>query len=113
MEFRHLRTFETIAQLMSFNRAAQALHCTQSTVSAQIKALERDLGVPVFERLGRRITLTAAGEELLHHTRRLFDYEREIFSAVRGGRDPAGVLSLRVPQLEDPIAIGAAAHAAS
>jgi DNA-binding transcriptional LysR family regulator len=98
MELRLLRAFEAVAGLMSFNRAAHVLHCTQSTVSAQIKALEEDLGLPVFERLGRRIALTAAGEELLHHTRRLFDFEKEVYSLVRGQRDPTGMLSLRVPQ---------------
>ena len=56
------------AALMSFKRAGEVLHCTQSTVSAQIKALEDDLRTPLFLRLGRRIVLTAAGEALLTHS---------------------------------------------
>jgi DNA-binding transcriptional LysR family regulator len=98
MEFRHLATFDAVATLMSFNRAAEVLHCTQSTVSAQIKALEQDLGSPLFERLGRRITLTPAGEELLHHSRRLRSYEQEVRTAIRRQGQASGLITLRVPQ---------------
>ncbi len=83
---------------MNFNRAAEALHCTQSTVSAQIKSLEEDLGTPVFERLGRRIALTAAGVELQHHARRLLSYEHDIRAAVTKLGETLGLISLRVPQ---------------
>lgn len=83
---------------MNFNRAAQALSCTQSTVSAQIKSLEDDLGVPVFDRLGRRIALTPAGEELLRRTRRMLSYESEVRAAVNEAGETIGLLGLRVPQ---------------
>jgi DNA-binding transcriptional LysR family regulator len=98
MDFRLLRTFDMVATLMGFNRAAQALHCTQSTVSAQITALEADLGTRVFERLGRRIALTPAGEELRRHTRRLLSYEHEVRTAIKGRGETVGLLSLRAPQ---------------
>jgi len=98
MEFRHLRTFEVVASFMNFNRAAEVLHCTQSTVSAQIKALVLDLGTPVFERLGRRVALTPAGEELLRHTRRLLSYEQEIQASLKKCGETLGLLTLRVPQ---------------
>jgi DNA-binding transcriptional LysR family regulator len=98
MDFRRLRTFDLVASLMSFNRAAEALHCTQSTVSAQIKALEEDLGAPVFERLGRRIALTPAGQELQRHARRLLSYEHDIRAAVGRAGETVGLVSLRVPQ---------------
>src|SRR5512142_3194123 len=98
MDFRLLKTFELVASFMSFNAAAKVLHCTQSTVSAQIRSLEEDLGTPVFERLGRRIALTAAGEELRRHTRRLLSYEHDIRAAVREVGETVGLISLRVPQ---------------
>jgi DNA-binding transcriptional LysR family regulator len=98
MDFRLLRTFELVASLMSFNRAAQVLHCTQSTVSAQIKSLEQDLGTPVFERLGRRIALTAAGEALQRHARRLLSYEHDIRAAIKEVGETVGLISLRAPQ---------------
>ncbi len=83
---------------MSFNRAAQALACTQSTVSAQIKALEHDLGVPLFDRLGRRIALSPAGEELLRRARRLLSHASEVRASVTEAGETAGMLALRVPQ---------------
>lgn len=98
MDFRLLKTFDLVASFMSFNRAAKVLHCTQSTVSAQIKSLEEDLGTAVFERLGRRVALTAAGEALQHHARRLLSYEHEIRAAVRDVGATVGLISLRVPQ---------------
>jgi DNA-binding transcriptional LysR family regulator len=98
VDFRLLKTFDLVASLMSFNRAAKVLHCTQSTVSAQIKSLEEDLGTLVFERLGRRIALTPAGEELQHHTRRLLSYEHDIRAAVREVGETVGLISLRAPQ---------------
>ena len=98
MDFRLLRTFDVVANLTNFNRAAEVLHCTQSTVSAQIKSLEEDLGTRVFERLGRRIVLTAAGEELRRHTRRLLGYELDIRASVRKCGETLGIISLRAPQ---------------
>lgn len=58
MEFRHLNTFLMVAKQLSFYKAAQALHYAQSSVSAQVMALEDELGVKLFDRLGRRILLT-------------------------------------------------------
>jgi DNA-binding transcriptional LysR family regulator len=98
VDLRLLKTFEVVASFMNFNRAAQALACTQSTVSAQIKSLEDDLGVPVFDRLGRRIALTPAGEALLRRTRRLLSYESEVRAAVNEAGETAGLLALRIPQ---------------
>jgi DNA-binding transcriptional LysR family regulator len=98
MEFRLLKTFELVASLRSFNRAARVLHLTQSTVSAQIKSLEEDLGTPVFARLGRRIALTPAGEELQRHARRLLSYEHDVRTAVREAGETVGLIGLRAPQ---------------
>jgi len=98
MDFQRMKTFEAVASLMSFNRAAQILCCTQSTVSAQIKALEEELGARVFERLGRHISLTPAGEELLRQTRRFLSYEQSLRAAVLKKGETAGLLSLRAPQ---------------
>lgn len=66
---RQLKVFETTARLGSFSRAAVDLHLTQPAISAQIRELEGHAGMPLFERLGRRIYLTAAGQELLLQAR--------------------------------------------
>lgn len=56
-----LRSFEAVARRLSFSAAADELHCTQSAVSRQIKALEQELGAPLFNRGTRKVELTAAG----------------------------------------------------
>jgi LysR family transcriptional regulator, cyn operon transcriptional activator len=71
MNFRHLRSFVTIADAGGFARAATRLHVTQPALSRQIHALELELGVPLFDRIGRRVQLTAQGEDLLRRSRRL------------------------------------------
>lgn len=65
MELRNLKTFLRVAELSSFSRAAEDLHYTQSAVTIQIKQLERELGVELFERIGKRIHLTHHGESFL------------------------------------------------
>ena len=98
MELRELRTFQKVATLLSFNRAAEVLHYAQSTVSAQIKTLEDELGVPLFDRLGRQIVLTDAGEKLLQYSRRLLAIHEETYAEVRGQKELRGSLTIRVPQ---------------
>lgn len=65
MEIYQLRAFVTAAKLGHITRTAEALHVTQPAISAQIKALEEELGVALFDRRPGRISLTRAGEELL------------------------------------------------
>lgn len=98
MELRELKTFQKVAILLSFNLAADALHYAQSTVSAQIKSLEDDLGVPLFHRLGKKISLTEAGENLLKHSQRLLAMVEETYTATTGRGMLEGSLSIRVPQ---------------
>ena len=73
MEFRQLKTFRLVARTRSFTKAAALAHCTQSTVSAQIKALEESLGVRLFDRLGREVSLTVAGKELCRYAEKLLE----------------------------------------
>ena len=71
MNLRHLRTFVEIADARGVARAAARLHLTQPTASRQLNALEAELGVPLFNRIGHRIQLTSEGEDLLQRSRRL------------------------------------------
>jgi DNA-binding transcriptional LysR family regulator len=71
MNLRQLRAFATIADVGGFARAATRLHLSQPALSRQIHALEADLGVPLFDRIGRRVQLTSQGEDLLRRSRRL------------------------------------------
>src|SRR3984885_11329077 len=65
MEVRQLQMFQTLAEELNFTRTAEKVHTVQSNVTAQIKALEEELGIPLFDRLGRRVTLTDAGRNFL------------------------------------------------
>ena len=68
---RQLRVFCEVAHRLSFVRAAEALHLTPPAVSMQIKDLEANVGLPLFDRQGRQVALTTAGEYLLVYARRV------------------------------------------
>jgi LysR family cyn operon transcriptional activator len=71
MNLRHLRTFVAVVDASGVARAAARLNMTQPTASRQIEALEAEFGVPLFDRIGRRVHLTSEGEDLLVRGRRL------------------------------------------
>jgi DNA-binding transcriptional LysR family regulator len=70
---RQLQVFESIARLGSFTRAAEELFLTQPTVSMQIKKLEQAVGLPLFEQVGKKVYLTAAGEALRETAREVLE----------------------------------------
>jgi LysR family transcriptional regulator, low CO2-responsive transcriptional regulator len=87
MNYAQLRAFHSVAAAGSFTKAADMLHVTQPTLSAQVKALEETYGVELFERRGRGIAATDLGRHLLEITRRYFNLEseaEELLSATRG-----------------------------
>lgn len=71
MELRLLRTFMSVAELRHFAKAADACNLSQLAVSHQIALLEEDVGARLFNRTGRRVTMTVAGEVLLEEARRV------------------------------------------
>jgi LysR family transcriptional regulator, regulator of the ytmI operon len=71
MEFRHLQTFQSIAQEGSFLKAAEKLQYAQSTITLHIQQLEAELGVKLFSRRGKRTELTVAGRTLRDHADQL------------------------------------------
>src|SRR5512141_851331 len=96
---RQLQIFDAAARTLSFSRAAEVLRLTQPAVSMQIRQLEHFAGVPLFERSGRRLHLTDAGEELVQHARavlRALEDADEAFAAMKGlqgGRVKLAVVS--------------------
>ena len=98
MELRQLKTFQTVARLLSFNRAAETLNYAQSTVSAQIKLLEEEFEQPLFNRFGKGIQLTEAGQMLVQYSQKMIDIEKETFAKVSGWEEPRGSISIRMPQ---------------
>ncbi len=69
MELRHLRYFEAVARHSHVTRAAEELHIAQPALSKQVSQLEQELGIALFDRIGRNVRLTEAGESLLPHVR--------------------------------------------
>jgi len=93
VQLAHLRTLEIIARHGSFSRAARELHLTQPAVSMQVRQLERGLGLPLLERVGKRAFPTRAGEVLLAHAARAF---RELETGVAHVQELRGVVAGRV-----------------
>ena len=69
LTLRQLKVFEVVARRLSYRRAAEELFLTQPAVSMQVKSLEKQLGVALFEQLGKRVHLTGAGQEVLAYAR--------------------------------------------
>src|SRR6186713_1358765 len=89
MEDMHqLRVFTAVAENLSFTRAAELLFMTQSGVSHQVARLESSIGAKLFTRAARQVSLTRAGETLLHHARKLFHAMEDAVAAVRQASDP-------------------------
>lgn len=80
--FRQLRVFAEVARQLSFVRAAERLHLTPPAVTMQVKELELHVGLPLFERRGRQISLTSAGEYFLLYARRLIGTLKEADDAM-------------------------------
>lgn len=95
VELRHLRYFVAVAEELSFTRAAARLHMAQPPLSTQIRRLEQELGVALFDRSRRTIAITPAGELLLDEARRLLVQVDQALAAVqRAGTGETGRLTI-------------------
>ena len=83
-DWNHVRAFLTTAEKGSLSAAARALGLTQPTLSRQVSALEQDLGILLFERIGRSLELTRAGADLLAHTRDMGEAANRVALAAMG-----------------------------
>jgi DNA-binding transcriptional LysR family regulator len=86
VDLHRLRTFQALSETLHFRHAAERLGITQSAVSQQIASLEKDLGAPLFERIGRRVYLTPAGEVLAREA-------VKVLSTVSRAREAVGAVS--------------------
>ena len=98
MEVRQLKIFRTLAEELNFTRTAEKVNTVQSNVTAQIKALEDELGTPLFDRLGRRVVLTDAGQRFRPFAEQALEAMEQGERALRNGSDPTGPLRIGAPE---------------
>jgi DNA-binding transcriptional LysR family regulator len=102
MELRHLRYFVAVAEELHFRRAAERLYVAQPAVSEQVRKLEEELGVRLFDRTQRKVSLTVAGEALLVEARRVLR-QAELAQLAARNASQAGVEQLRIGLLADAL----------
>jgi len=90
INFNHLHIFHKVAEKRHYTRAAEALHISQPAVSKQVHELERTLGQPLFDKIGRTIRLTEAGKLLYDYACRIFTLAEETEAAMGALADLAG-----------------------
>jgi DNA-binding transcriptional LysR family regulator len=98
MEVRQLKIFCILAKELNFTRTAELVHTVQSNVTSQIKLLEAELEVPLFDRLGKRVVLTEAGRRFRPYAERALAAMDQGHRAVKFGDEPAGPLHIGTPE---------------
>ena len=96
MNLRDLKYLAAVADKRHFGRAAEACHVSQPTLSAQIKKLEERLGIAIFERTNKSVSVTAIGEEILRHARRALEEAEQIEALAKTRGDPIRITSYNV-----------------
>ena len=94
MDLRALNIFIEVSELKSFTRAGEKLGYSQPTVSFQIKQLEQELGVQLFDRIGHTVALTDAGRAALSYAQQIVQISQEMALGTRERQEPTGVISL-------------------
>lgn len=94
MDFRNLTTFVQVAELCSFTRAAEKLGYSQSTISFQIKQLEKELGAQLFERIGHTVQLTDDGRDVLVYAQEICRISQEMAQSPESRNQVRGLVRL-------------------
>ena len=96
MEVRQLNTLIRAAQFQSFSKAAESLGYSQSAVTVQIKALEEELGVRLFDRMNKRVLLTVDGQRFLEYANSILDTIQSARQALNENAELGGSQNQRV-----------------
>src|SRR5512138_3832701 len=94
MDFRQLKAFLTVGSLLNFTKAAEQLGYAQSSITAQIQQLENELGVKLFERIGKTVKLTYAGTAMIPYATQILQLERNLKADLTDSGVPAGTLTI-------------------
>lgn len=107
MEIYQLRTFVTVAQQGHLTQAAELLHLSQPAVTAQIKAIEEEVGMPLFERTAGGVVLTLAGQELLPRAQEILAAARQLLDHARSLKGPlSGKVQVGIALTPDVLRVG-------
>ena len=98
MDIRNIHTFIRVAELKSFTKAADALNYVQSTVTMQIQQLEKELGYPLFDRIGKKVSLTSLGMEFLTYAYEILHAVEKAETLGRNNDSIHGILRLGVSE---------------
>lgn len=96
MDLKSIYTFLRVAELKSFTKVAQEMNYVQSTVSMQIRQLERELGFPLFDRIGKQVSLTAPGLEFLDHAYKVTQIMQKASTLGRNAQEVHGTLRVGI-----------------
>ena len=97
MDTRQLTTFRHLAKSLNFSKTAEELNFAQSTVSAQIRSLENELRLTLFDRLGKKVVLTEQGESVLEYANRFMTIEDEFITSLKSDGPIKGDLNIHAP----------------
>ena len=96
MDIRNIQTFIRVVEMGSITRAAEELNYVQSTVTSQIQQLEKELGFPLFDRIGKRISITAPGQEFLRYANEILHITQKVNAMGSDPKKMAGTLRIGV-----------------
>jgi len=97
MDTKQLNTFRHLAKSLNFSKTAAELNFAQSTVSAQIRSLENELRLTLFDRLGKKVVLTDEGRNVLEYANRFMRIEDEFITSLKGDGEISGDLNIHAP----------------
>lgn len=97
MDTRQLKTFRTLAKNLSFSQTAEELNYAQSSISAQIRSLENELRLTLFDRLGKKVRLTDEGKSVLEYANRFHSIEDEFINSIKQRENIIGELNIYAP----------------
>ncbi len=96
MEIKQLQSFQSVVEYGGYQKAADALGYTQSTITIHIQQLEQELGIQLFQRVGRKMVLTTIGRQILQHTQDLLNSAKKITNTALEGQSLTGTLRVDV-----------------